>query len=74
MGWAVGGGIKLLTPLIGAGDYFQAQVNYTEGATGFTNIFAGMYSKYNGGVGGTYGFGMSSDNVYGPTLSAAASS
>ena len=31
-GWALGGGIKLNAPMIGKGDYFQAQVNYTEGA------------------------------------------
>ena len=31
-GWAVGAGIKLNAPMIGKGDYLQAQVNYTEGA------------------------------------------
>ena len=31
-GWVVGAGIKLNAPMIGQGDYFQAQVNYTEGA------------------------------------------
>jgi hypothetical protein len=31
-GFVVGGGIKLLAPMIGAGDYFQAQVGYTQGA------------------------------------------
>ena len=63
MGWAVGAGIKLNAPMIGPGDYLQAEVNYTQGATGYTNISTTMYSKYNGGVGGTYGFGISSDNV-----------
>ena len=28
----VGAGVKLNAPLIGQGDYFQAQVNYTQGA------------------------------------------
>jgi Porin subfamily len=37
-GWVVGGGIKLLTPSIAPGDYFQAEVNYTEGATRYLNI------------------------------------
>ena len=32
LGWVVGAGIKLNAPMIGQGDYFQAQVNYTEGA------------------------------------------
>ena len=31
-GFAVGAGIKLNAPMIGQGDYFQAQVNYTQGA------------------------------------------
>ena len=32
MGWAVGAGIKLFAPMIGQGDYLQAEVNDTEGA------------------------------------------
>ena len=31
-GSAVGAGLKVNFPMIGPGDYFQAQVNYTEGA------------------------------------------
>ena len=33
-GLAVGAGMRINFPMIGPGDYFQAQVNYTEGATG----------------------------------------
>ena len=29
---SIGAGIKLNAPMIGQGDYFQAQVNYTQGA------------------------------------------
>ena len=34
LGWVIGGGIKLNTPSrsLAQGDYFQAQVNYTQGA------------------------------------------
>ena len=32
LGFAVGGGVKLNAPMIGQGDYFQMQVNYTQGA------------------------------------------
>ena len=32
IGFAVGAGIKINFPMIGPGDYFQAQVNYTQGA------------------------------------------
>jgi hypothetical protein len=63
MGWAVGAGIKLFAPMIGQGDYLQAEVNYTNGAEGYINVVAPMFSKYSGGVGGTYGFGVSSDNI-----------
>ena len=30
--WVVGAGFKLNAPFIGQGDYFQTQVNYTQGA------------------------------------------
>ena len=58
VGGAVGAGVKILTPFIGAGDYFQAEVNYTQGATGYTNAAPGDYAKFNGGIGGTYGGGV----------------
>jgi hypothetical protein len=62
IGWAVGGGIKILTPMIGAGDYFQAQVNYTEGARKYVDFsYNNMYSLFNGS---TYGIGIGSDGVY----------
>jgi hypothetical protein len=32
LGFAIGAGIKLNAPMIGQGDYFQAQINYTQGA------------------------------------------
>ena len=32
VGCAVGAGIKLNSPMIGPGDYLQAQTHYTEGA------------------------------------------
>lgn len=65
-GYALGAGLKLLAPMIGAGDYFQGQFNYTVGAYGYANA-AGtpMWAKYDGGAGGSYGFGIPSDNVYG---------
>jgi hypothetical protein len=34
-GWAVGGGVKFLTPFTGANDYFIAQVEYGEGAMNY---------------------------------------
>ncbi len=66
IGYALGAGIKLLAPMIGAGDFFQAQFNYTVGAYGYASAAATpMYAKYNGGTGGSYGFGIPTDAVYG---------
>ncbi len=36
-GWAVGAGLRLNAPMIGPGDYFQAQFGYAEGATKYTS-------------------------------------
>ena len=62
IGWAIGAGLKVNFPMIGHGDYFQTQVNYSEGAT--TYIAAGNinYTGYNGN---SFGYGLQSDAVYG---------
>ena len=68
-GWAVGAGIKLNTPWLfnwlgtGVGDYFQAQVNYTEGALRyiFQNSGFNWYQQH----GGSAALGILSDGVYG---------
>lgn len=68
-GYALGAGLKLLAPMIGAGDYFQTQFNYTVGAYGYANAAGtALYAKYNGGAGGSYGYGIGSDNVYSAAL------
>jgi hypothetical protein len=62
IGWAVGAGIKLLAPMIGQGDYLQAQVNYTQGARKYVDFsYTNMYSMFNGG---NYGIGIGSDGVF----------
>jgi len=67
-GFAVGAGLKLNAPMIGAGDYFQAQVNYTEGGLGY--LYAGrgdaLYAASK--PGGSYGFGVVSDAVVTGTI------
>jgi hypothetical protein len=60
-GYALGAGLKLLAPMIGAGDYFQTQFNYTVGATSYVNNSAGLFSRYNGSTG--FAYGQLSDNV-----------
>jgi hypothetical protein len=64
-GFAVGGGIKILAPMIGAGDYFQTQVNYTQGALRYLFV-AGPANPYIGhGASGAYG--VLADGVFGST-------
>jgi hypothetical protein len=63
-GYALGAGIKLFAPMIGKGDYFQAQVNYTQGALGY--VFAGAGGAANMGSfrdGGTFGYGFKDDAI-----------
>jgi hypothetical protein len=71
LGWVIGAGIKLNAPMIGQGDYFQAQVNYAQGATRYVFMTPntnwgkidlpsssfGVVSDavYNGQLGGTLG-------------------
>jgi len=67
-GYAVGAGIKLNAPMIGAGDYLQAQINYAEGASRY--VFATPNSNwgYANGTGNVGAFGILSDAVYGGTI------
>ena len=48
LGFAVGFGLKLNAPMIGKGDYFQAEVDYTQGASRYTTMtaFNWNFSKY----------------------------
>ena len=41
MGFALGAGVKFNAPMIGPGDYFQVEVDYTEGASRYANNTAG---------------------------------
>jgi len=71
-GFALGTGFKLNAPMIGKGDYFQTQFNYTQGASAYSsNGATALYSWFNGGTGGTYAMGILSDGVYGGVLGGA---
>jgi porin-like protein len=66
-GWAVSGGLKLNAPMIGQGDYFQTQVNYTQGALRyiFQNPNGNPYIQDNqNGV----ALGIISDGIYGGSV------
>jgi hypothetical protein len=69
LGFAVGAGIKLNAPMIGPGDYLQAEVDYTQGATRYLNMTATSwdYSIYEGNQ---VAFGYQTDAVYGGTVAA----
>ena len=71
VGWAIGGGLKLNAPMIGAGDYFQTQVNYTQGATGY--VATSSASEFGGWNGNNFGYGIQADAVYGGTAAAGSS-
>src|SRR5262245_44471601 len=66
LGWAIGAGIKLNAPMIGQGDYLQAQVNYTQGALRY--IFQTPNTNWGKIQGSSVGFGVLSDAVVGGTL------
>ena len=77
-GYFGGVGVKINTPMIGPGDYFSAQFNYTVGAAGYAvdgassgtisvPAVGGTYGQYNGGFGGNVGWGIISDGVYANT-------
>jgi hypothetical protein len=65
-GWAAGAGLRLNFPMIGEGDYLQAQVNATEGASRY------IFFTPNGNWGkvdqGKLAYGVLSDCVYGGTI------
>ena len=59
IGFAIGAGIKINFPMIGPGDYLQAQVNYTEGALRYaalTPSAAGSPGIFAGGT--QFGMGL----------------
>jgi hypothetical protein len=66
LGWVLGAGVKLNAPMIGQGDFLQAQVNYTQGALRY--IFQTPNSNWGKVDGQNEGFGVLSDAVYGGTL------
>jgi len=62
-GWAAGAGLRLNFPMIGQGDYLQAQVNYTEGASRYVMFTPNSnWAKVDGS---SMAYGVLSDCVYG---------
>jgi hypothetical protein len=67
LGFAVGGGVKVNAPMIGQGDYFQAQVTYTQGATRY--LMQTTQPNWGFVSGQSMSFGVISDAVVGGALS-----
>jgi hypothetical protein len=64
-GWAAGFGIRLNAPMIGPGDYFQAQFGYAEGATKYTsNSSCGGGGACTFVNGSDFGFGFAGDGNF----------
>ncbi len=71
-GFAVGAGIKLNAPMIGQGDYLQAQVTYTQGASKY--VFQTPNTNWGKVDGNSIGLGTLSDAVYQGVLGTTGSS
>ncbi len=69
-GWAIGAGLKLNAPMIGHGDYFQAEVDYAEGGEYYIFSPQIMNRNYYEREGNFAGYGVMADAVYGGTLAA----
>jgi len=65
-GFAIGAGVKINTPVIGQGDYFQAQLNYTQGALRY--IFQTPNLNWGKVEGAAAGWGALSDAVFGGSI------
>ena len=60
-GYAIGAGLRVNTPMLGTGDYVQAQFNWTKGAIGYAMAAAGVNLQKNNG--GESGFGLVTDGI-----------
>jgi Porin subfamily len=72
-GWVVGAGLRLNFPMIAQGDYFQSQVNYTQGAPRYVD-FTDNVPTLGYIVGNGMAYGLMSDCVYGQNEFTAAGS
>ena len=65
-GFVVGAGLRLNFPMVAQGDFFQAEVNYTQGALRYLEM-GDNSPNWNINRGNTLGFGVTSDCVFGST-------
>ena len=67
-GFAIGAGLKLNLPMLGKGDWLQAEANYAEGASMYNFTLSNF--NYANRSGNNMAFGVLSDAVYGGTPTA----
>jgi Porin subfamily len=67
-GWAAGAGLKVNFPMIAAGDYFQSQFNYSQGALRY--LFNTPNTNWGMVNGTSEAYGVLSDCVFGGSQSA----
>jgi hypothetical protein len=63
-GWAAGAGLHLNAPFLGSSDYFEGEVNYSQGASRYDNHTPNTVNQLFG-TGANQTFGVTSDCVYG---------
>jgi hypothetical protein len=61
-GWAAGAGLRLNFPMVAQGDYFQGEVNYSQGAMRYPNDVD--TTNFDATMGNNQVFGIQSDCVY----------
>jgi hypothetical protein len=62
-GWVIGAGLRLNFPMIAQGDYFQGEVNYTQGALRY--LFQPTIGNYESEASNQATYGLMTDCVYG---------
>ena len=62
-GYAIGAGLRLNAPMLGVGDYFQAQFNWTKGAIGYA-MNTGVNLSAGNANASSQGFGLVTDAMY----------
>jgi hypothetical protein len=69
-GWAAGAGLHINLPMLGAADYIEGEVNYSQGASKYdSHTQTGNFIFTQGGSGG---FGLNTDCVYGGAVTGGA--
>ena len=68
-GWVVGAGLRLNFPMVAQGDYFQSEINYTEGGLRYLN--QPTQGNYEATQSDNATYGIMSDCVFGSTTQSA---